>query len=635
MVKKLKKIAQEQQASPAKLLDNPLAGNIKDSAQQIWLAGMGAFARAQAEGGKVFEALVGEGMKLQRKTQSAAEDRVNEVAGKMTAVAEGVTAKAGAQWDKLESIFEERVSKALNKLGVPSRDDINALIKRIDALGARLGDAPKAARKTASATQDRVQSHPQSHPRGHHQGRHQGRPRLRHARAQGRTGEGAQDVHRRRRRARAAPLAEPRRRAARPARQPRIGLALAGGGPLGAIYEIGALCALEEALVGVDFTRLDGYLGVSAGAFIAASLANGMTPRELCASFIENDASRADILEPDLFLRPAWGEFARRLRALPGLAAQAGIDLALRGRSKLAALERLGRAMPAGVFSADALQRQLAAMFSVPGRSNDFRTLERRLVLVATDLDSGDAVPFGLPGHDHVPISLAVQASAALPGMFPPVVIDGHAFVDGALKKTLHASVLLDEGVELLIALNPLVPFDGRASQAPARVLGRSQEPIPHMVDGGLPLVLAQTFRSLIHSRLALGMKGYQRSHPQRRHRAVRTRPARRGVLRRQHLQHVAATAPGRTRLPEHARDAARTAQRAGCDVRTAWGRDRRRGVGRRVASPDRQDRREARAQYRGPRHARARAARRHVERPGIPARRRRVGAAQQGHQAR
>ncbi len=152
MVKKLKKIAQEQQASPAKLLDNPLAGNIKDSAQQIWLAGMGAFARAQAEGGKVFEALVGEGMKLQRKTQSAAEDRVNEVAGKMTAVAEGVTAKAGAQWDKLESIFEERVSKALNKLGVPSRDDINALIKRIDALGARLGDAPKAARNAASVT---------------------------------------------------------------------------------------------------------------------------------------------------------------------------------------------------------------------------------------------------------------------------------------------------------------------------------------------------------------------------------------------------------------------------------------------------------------------------------------------------
>ena len=70
--------------------------------------------------------------------------------------------------------------------------------------------------------------------------------------------------------------------------RPRIGLALAGGGPLGAVYEIGALGALEEALTGIDFTDCHGYVGVSAGAFIAAGLANGIRPRELCASFIEN-----------------------------------------------------------------------------------------------------------------------------------------------------------------------------------------------------------------------------------------------------------------------------------------------------------------------------------------------------------
>jgi predicted acylesterase/phospholipase RssA len=309
----------------------------------------------------------------------------------------------------------------------------------------------------------------------------------------------------------AAPRAVPRCK--KPA---RVGLALAGGGPLGAFYEIGALCALEEALVGVDFTKLDGYLGVSAGAFIAASLANGITPRAMCAGFIEDDAGRdGDLLDAELLLRPAWGEFARRLSALPGLAAQAGLDLALRRRSKLAALERLGRAVPTGMFSAEALQRQLAAVFSAPGRTNDFRQLGRRLVLVATDLDAGTAAPFGMPGWDHVPISLAVQASAALPGMFPPVSIDGHSYVDGALKKTLHASVLLDDGVDLLLALNPLVPFDGNASRAePRRALGRRDQTIPRMVDGGLPLVLSQTFRSLIHSRLALGMKGYERSHP-------------------------------------------------------------------------------------------------------------------------
>jgi len=111
-----------------------------------------------------------------------------------------------------------------------------------------------------------------------------------------------------------------------------------------------------------------------------------------------------------------------------------------------------------------------------------------------------------------VPISKAVQASAALPGLFPPVEIDGHHYVDGALKKTLHASVLLDEDVDLLICLNPLVPFNAKEAP-PHRVLAGGGR-IPKLVDGGLPVVLSQTFRTMIHSRLQLGMKGYERSHP-------------------------------------------------------------------------------------------------------------------------
>ncbi len=294
--------------------------------------------------------------------------------------------------------------------------------------------------------------------------------------------------------------------------KPRIGLALAGGGPLGAIYEIGALCALEEVLDGVDFTDLHGYVGVSAGAFITASLANGISPRAQCELYIENSGDEASVFDPAMLIRPAWRELGRRLVKLPQLAAQAGWDIGVRGRSKLAALERLGRAMPTGIFNGEALQTQLAKVFAAPGRTNDFRCLKAPLILVATDLDTGDAAPFGTPGLDHVPISVAVQASAALPGLFPPVTIDGHSYVDGALKKTVHASVLLDRGLDLLICLNPLVPFD--ATVARPRVMGRGDEPIPRMVDGGLPLVLSQTFRSLIHSRLALGMKGYERSHP-------------------------------------------------------------------------------------------------------------------------
>lgn len=151
MVKKLKKMAPSKADAPSGVLDSQLAANVKESAQQIWLAGMGAFAKAQAEGGKVFEALVNEGMKLQRKTQSLAEDRISEVASKMTAVADGVGAKAGAQWDKLESIFEERVAKSLNKLGVPSRADVDALIARIDALSAKLNAKGTVAPKARSA----------------------------------------------------------------------------------------------------------------------------------------------------------------------------------------------------------------------------------------------------------------------------------------------------------------------------------------------------------------------------------------------------------------------------------------------------------------------------------------------------
>jgi poly(hydroxyalkanoate) granule-associated protein len=156
MVKKLKQMAEKQAASPAGLFDSALAGSVKDSAQQIWLAGMGAFSKAQAEGGKVFEALVKEGVTLQKKTQAVAEEKLGEVTGKMTSMAGEVQAKAGQHWDKLESIFEERTARALKKLGVPAAQDVAALTARIDALQAQLAKltktapAKKAAVKTSS-----------------------------------------------------------------------------------------------------------------------------------------------------------------------------------------------------------------------------------------------------------------------------------------------------------------------------------------------------------------------------------------------------------------------------------------------------------------------------------------------------
>jgi len=129
MVKKLQNTTSAENKTGAQL-----SGTVKESAQQIWLAGLGAFAKAQEEGGKVFESLVKEGLSIQRKTQAAAEEKISEATNRMATMATDISSRASGQWDKLENIFEDRVSKALNKLGVPSAKDIDVLIARIDEL---------------------------------------------------------------------------------------------------------------------------------------------------------------------------------------------------------------------------------------------------------------------------------------------------------------------------------------------------------------------------------------------------------------------------------------------------------------------------------------------------------------------
>lgn len=282
-------------------------------------------------------------------------------------------------------------------------------------------------------------------------------------------------------------------------------MALAGGGPLGAIYEIGALCALEESLTGINLNRLHHYVGVSAGGFIAAALANGMSPRALCDAFIDNSADDGEGFDPAWMMQPAYAEYAKRSALLPLKLMTAMWQVTWGQKSFLRAAESLAPTMPTGLFSNEAIDTHLSRLFSRKGRTNDFRKLHTRLTLVATHLDTAQAAPFGSPGWDHIPISKAVQASAALPGLFPPVEIDGQHFVDGALRKTMHASVALDAGADLLICLNPLVPFDGSAPGA-----GR----IGRIADGGLPAVLSQSLRSIIHSRMELGMKHYESAYP-------------------------------------------------------------------------------------------------------------------------
>jgi len=285
----------------------------------------------------------------------------------------------------------------------------------------------------------------------------------------------------------------------------KIGLALAGGGPEGSIYEIGAVRALDEALDGIDFNDLHVYVGVSAGAFISACLANNLSTAQMCRAIVKHEPGEHPFV-PETFLSPAVGEFVRGSMKIPQLFIRGLIDLAKHptDRSIFEPLARLSRALPVGLFRSEPLRKYLANIFSMPGRSDDFRKLRRKLVVVATDLDSGRPIRFGEAGLDHVPISTAVQASSALPGLYPPVTIDGRHYVDGVLLKTVHASVALEDGADLVFCINPIVPVDTIRS-VELGIMRRGR-----LADRGLPTVLAQTFRTIIHSRMGAGLSAYE-----------------------------------------------------------------------------------------------------------------------------
>ena len=285
----------------------------------------------------------------------------------------------------------------------------------------------------------------------------------------------------------------------------KIGLAIAGGGPIGGMYELGALRALDEALEGLDLTRLDVYVGVSSGAFLAAGLANGIDTAEMCRIFITGGNGHVKF-RPEQFLKLAFREYVRRATSVPRLAFGWLADVAKNPfDASLADLwGRFGTLIPTGLFQNDAVESFLREVFETHGRTNDFRKLTNKLYVIAVELDTGAVKRFGGAGADHVPISRAVQASASLPGLYPPVEIDGKHYVDGALRRTLHASVAMDEGVDLVIGLNPLVPFDASLALANGKRVPDT------LAEQGLPSVLSQTFRTLLRSRMQVGLDKYQ-----------------------------------------------------------------------------------------------------------------------------
>jgi predicted acylesterase/phospholipase RssA len=294
----------------------------------------------------------------------------------------------------------------------------------------------------------------------------------------------------------------------------KTGLALAGGVLEGGFYEIGVLCALEDAIEGLDFTRLDVYVGVSSGAVITSLLANGLSPRTLSRAILSRAAPEIN-LDPNILFTPAVREYARRVLKVPGLVGRwvrRRIERPL-DMSVIGSLLELGALTPVGLFDSAPMERYLARVFASGGRTNDFRRMKAKLRVVAVKLDSAELVTFGGERHDHVPISKAVQASLSLPGFYCPVKIDGEDYIDGVARRTLNASVALDEGTDLLFCVNPIVPVDvhGGANGSGAETNGRRAR---GLADYGLPAVLSQTFRTAIHSRMGTGFRGYAHTYP-------------------------------------------------------------------------------------------------------------------------
>lgn len=288
---------------------------------------------------------------------------------------------------------------------------------------------------------------------------------------------------------------------------PTIAIALAGGGPMGGLYELGALLALQQALPGLKLHKLPMYVGVSAGSVIASALANQFSIDEIADNLLRPDEVEHPV-HPSLFYTPAWKEYALRLVQLPGLTWQSIYDYLRTPQDEtlLESFTRLKRLMPAGFFDNAPIERYLRKLYDDIGISNDFRELKPKLMIVAADLDSGQSVVFGQQGWDDVPISHAVQASTCVPGLYVPVRIHNHFFVDGILCKTVHASAALEAGADMVICVNPIVPYRNRHFRSDAPEL-------TSIIREGATGIISQSVRAMVHSRSVTGFRQYERDY--------------------------------------------------------------------------------------------------------------------------
>ncbi len=281
----------------------------------------------------------------------------------------------------------------------------------------------------------------------------------------------------------------------------RIGLALCGGGITGALFEVGILAALDDAVGAPVSTQFDVYIGAS----VAAALAQGLAADRLfCALY--DEADELFPLRREHVYRAAWPKWLRAAASVGVMALRRGLIKLLRGRKVLPPRHLdLGELLPAGLFKTDGYREFFAAFLRRAGLSAEFGELERELYIVAYDVDSGERVILGEPPFQKIDIPLAVAASSATPMFFEPVRIGERDYFDGGIGRVGHADVLIRKGARRILIVNPVVPIRNE----PSRVCIPSRKGYcPRIVDKGLFAIGNQAFRIANKVRLYLGLKG-------------------------------------------------------------------------------------------------------------------------------
>src|SRR3954468_7698609 len=226
-------------------------------------------------------------------------------------------------------------------------------------------------------------------------------------------------------------------------RQSRTALVLGGGGFTGAVYQIGALRALDLLSSNRSINQFDVYVGTSAGSLIASLVANGVTPEQMMRTLNNQGPTPLPPLRREQFLRLNKGEFALRALQLPlhAVGVTRRLVASLGALSAVDLVMALGDALPSGIYSGAGLESWVREGLSAEGRTDDFRPPKKELYLVATDLDTCERIVLGAEGWDDIPISSAVRASTALPMLYAPYRVRERELSDGGLVSPTNLDI--------------------------------------------------------------------------------------------------------------------------------------------------------------------------------------------------